>query len=48
MYSTPEDIIKDVLKEGRSRLYDHEAFKLLELSGFPVPKTFLAKTLMRL
>jgi len=43
MYSTPEDIIKDVLKEGRSRLYDHEAFKLLELSGFPVPKTFLAK-----
>ncbi|MEM1601460.1 MAG: acetate--CoA ligase family protein [Sulfolobales archaeon] len=43
MYLTPNELIKKVLDEGRNRLYDHEAFKLLELSGFPVPKTALAK-----
>lgn len=43
MKLTLSELIKNVLNEGRSRLYDHEAFKLLELSGFPVPKTGLAK-----
>lgn len=43
MSLTPRELIKNVLNEGRSRLYDHEAFKLLELSGFPVPKSGLAK-----
>ncbi len=43
MQLTPRDLIKSALNEGRNRLYDHESFKLLELSGFPVPKTALAK-----
>ncbi|MEM1983000.1 MAG: acetate--CoA ligase family protein [Sulfolobales archaeon] len=45
MNLTPRELIKNALDEGRSKLYDHEAFKLLELSGFPVPKTGLAKNL---
>lgn len=44
MSLTPSELIKNVLNEGRNRLYEHEAFKLLELSGFPVPKTGLAKS----
>ncbi len=43
MYLTPNELIKNILNEGRNRLYEHEAFKLLELSGFPVPRTGLAK-----
>lgn len=43
MSLTPRNIIEGALKEGRNRLYDHEAFKLLEVSGFPVPKTAVAK-----
>lgn len=43
MVSDAKDIIKSALSEGRSRLYDHEAFKLLELTGFPVPKTQIAR-----
>ncbi len=44
MSLTPRSIIEGVLKEGRNRLYDHEAFKLLEICGFPTPKTAVAKS----